>query len=144
MSVKLRILNNYPEWKTKESIIGVAKYLESKDDDEPKFPNDVKTDQEKKRYTKKFDNDDFKVEKRGNTYTVFYQPPLESNIDKYRLRLQVVYPDERDKILKDLYEDTKTGQGIGIRLFYNLVTSKYLNIKRVDVQNFLRKQGDYR
>ena len=143
MSVKLRILNNYPEWKTKESIIGVAKYLESKDDDDPKFPNDVKTDQEKKRYTKKFDNDDFKVEKRGNTYTVFYQPPLESNIDKYRLRLQVVYPDERDKILKDLYEDRKTGQGIGIRLFYNLVTSKYLNIKRVDVQNFLRKQGDY-
>ena len=42
MSVKLRILNNYPEWKTKESIIGVAKYLESKDDDDPKFPNDVK------------------------------------------------------------------------------------------------------
>ena len=71
MSVKLRILNNYPEWKTKESIIGVAKYLESKDDDDPKFPNDVKTDQEKKRYTKKFDNDDFKVEN-GEIHTQYF------------------------------------------------------------------------
>ena len=42
-----------------------------------------------------------------------------------------------------MYDDRKTGQGIGIRLFYNLVSSKYLNIARVDVQNFLRKQGDY-
>ena len=65
MSVKLRILNNYPEWKTKESIIGVAKYLESKDDDEPKFPDDVQTDAERNRYVKKFGNDDFKVEKEG-------------------------------------------------------------------------------
>ena len=143
MSVKLRILNNYPEWKTKESIIGVAKYLESKDDDEPKFPDDVKTNAERNRYVKKFGNDDFKVEKRGNTYKVYYQPSLESNKDEYRLRLQVVYPDERDKILKDLYDDRKTGQGIGIRLFYNLVSGKYLNVTRVDVQNFLRKQGDY-
>ena len=52
-------------------------------------------------------------------------------------------PEEREKILKDLYDDRKTGQGIGIRLFYNLVSGKYLNITRVDVQNFLRKQGDY-
>ena len=42
-----------------------------------------------------------------------------------------------------MYDDRKTGQGIGIRLFYNLVSGKYLNITRVEVQDCLRKQGDY-
>ena len=65
MSVKLRILNNYPEWKTKQSIIGVAKYLESKDKDAPKFPANVKSDNEKDRFIEKFGTGDFQVKKRG-------------------------------------------------------------------------------
>ena len=102
MSVKLRTLNNYPEWKTKESIIGVAKYLETRSKESPKFPSNVKTDVEKKRFIKKFGTGDFQVKKRGNTYEVYYQPPLESNKDEFRLQLRVVYPDEKEKILKDL------------------------------------------
>ena len=81
MSVKLRTLNNYPEWKTKESIVGVAKYLETRTNDDPLFPPNIKSKQQRNRYIKKFGNGDFQVQKIGNTYEIYYQPPLESNKD---------------------------------------------------------------
>ena len=64
MSVKLRTLNNYPEWKTKESIIGVAKYLETRTNDDPLYPSNIKSKQQRNRYTNKFGNGDFQVKKR--------------------------------------------------------------------------------
>ena len=143
MSVKLRTLNNYIEWKTEQGIVGVAKYIETKDTAAPLFPAYVDSVQKKKIFAKRFGNSDFKIEKQGARYSVFYQPPLESNKDTYQLRLQVVYPDKKEDILKELHEDRKTGQGIGIRLFYNLVSGKYLNIARAEVQDFLRSQADY-
>ena len=80
MSVKLRTLNNYPEWKTKETIVGVAKYLESKDNSEPIFPSSIKSKAQRTRYVKKFGNGDFQVKKRGNDYEIYYRPRLENKI----------------------------------------------------------------
>ena len=72
MSVKLRTLNNYPEWKTKKGIIEVAKYLETKDDDDPTYPASIKTDKDRNHFLKKFNTGDFQVNKRGNVYNVYY------------------------------------------------------------------------
>ena len=71
------------------------------------------------------------------------RPRLENNQDVIVELDESYILMKKDKLLKDLYNDRKTGQGIGIRLFYNLVSGKYLNITRMEVQDFLRRQGDY-
>ena len=55
----------------------------------------------------------------------------------------VVKSSDREKIMKQLYDDTKLGAGKGILTFYKLVTSKYINIRRSDCEEFLKKQAYY-
>ena len=130
MSLILRKLNAYPEWKTKAKIDDVAKYI--KDGEMPPY---MKTKQQKARYQEKYGSGDFVVKKIGNKSIIFYNPSP-------RLSLEVLYPDEKESILRNLYTDPTLGQGIGIRQFYSLVSGKYLNITRKEVTEFLRKQGN--
>lgn len=55
----------------------------------------------------------------------------------------VVKSTDREKIMKQLYDDVSLGSGKGILSFYKLVISKYINIRRVDCEEFLKKQAYY-
>ena len=55
----------------------------------------------------------------------------------------VVKSSDREKIMTELYNDTKLGAGKGINTFYKLVVSKYINIRRSDCEEFLKRQAYY-
>jgi hypothetical protein len=55
----------------------------------------------------------------------------------------IIDPNEREEVLKKLFDDDRTGVGAGIKQFYHTVCSKYLNIKRKDVADFLKRQKVY-
>jgi hypothetical protein len=57
--------------------------------------------------------------------------------------LEVVKASDRNKIMTELYNDIKQGSGKGILAFYKLIVSKYINIRRSDVDEFLKKQAFY-
>jgi hypothetical protein len=56
--------------------------------------------------------------------------------------LEVVPKSQQEEKLKALYRDPKN-LGKGIKKFYFLVTSKYLNITRNEAEKFLKEQADY-
>ena len=51
----------------------------------------------------------------------------------------IIDPEEKEEILKKLYENDRTGVGSGIVQFYHMVTRKYLKIRRKDVAVFFKK-----
>ena len=55
----------------------------------------------------------------------------------------IIDPNEKEEVLKKLFDDERTGVGSGISQFYHIVCSKYLNIKRKDVAEFLKRQKIY-
>ena len=59
------------------------------------------------------------------------------------LNLKVELEQDREQTLKDMYNDPNQGIGLGIQSFYNKINSKYLNIRRKDVQEFLKRQTIY-
>ena len=78
---------------------------------------------------------DFKLETRsGRPVIVYDHPPW---------KLEVVREEERDQQLQKLYDDPKVGSGKGIRLFYDQVRSRFLNIPRAAVKDFLSRQVSY-
>jgi hypothetical protein len=56
--------------------------------------------------------------------------------------LEVIPRDQINQKLEQIYADNTTHFN-GIVAFYKYVSSKYLNIKRIDVQNFLQDQSNY-
>ena len=52
----------------------------------------------------------------------------------------IIDPNEREEVLKKIFDDERTGVGAGIKQFYYTICSKYLNIKRKDVADFLKRQ----
>lgn len=110
-------LNNYGY--TNESIDEVIEYLKTN-----KFPPDVNN---KYRYSTKWRP--FVV--RDNK--LFYRP----------LNLEVVRNEDKEAKMKEMYDDPKTGLGVGIRQFYYRVCSKYLNIFRRECSEFIKKQKVY-
>ena len=75
-------------------------------------------------------------------WTPFY---IKDNYLIYRpLELKVIIdPDEKKEVLKTLYDNDRFGVGSGISQFYHIVCSKYLNIKRREVGDFLKRQKNY-
>lgn len=59
------------------------------------------------------------------------------------LNLTVITEDKVHDMLKELYEDPINSLGKGIQAFYDTVKSKYLGIKRSDVESVLKKQEVY-
>jgi len=55
----------------------------------------------------------------------------------YNNELQVVRPKDKTRILKALYESPE-GIAKGLNNFYYLVMSRYLNIKRAEIREFLK------
>jgi transposase InsO family protein len=112
-------LNNYIY--SKENLKNIKDYLQNKI-----IPNEIiRKDLFKKRF------DDFEL---NNKNKLIYKP----------LNLEVVETEEeKEKILNDLYNDIKIGTGSSVRNFYYKVLQKYLNIKRSDIENFLKDQPFY-
>ena len=59
------------------------------------------------------------------------------------MNLEVVPNNERNEIVKDLYENEIAGPGRGIEMFYHTICDKYLNIRRSDASDFLKTQKIY-
>ena len=95
------------------------------------YPNDVETMEERSKFSKKFKG--FKV----IDNKLVYEPK----------GLTVIPKRSVNKTLKDEYKDNF---GSGITNFYKTIRAKYLNIKRDDVEVFIKKQvnkqliGNYR
>lgn len=97
-------------------IFGVIRYLNN-----GTYPNNVDNDNAKSKFRKKFKK--FKV---VNNKLV-YEPK----------NLIVIPKRSVDKTLKNEY---KNNFGSGIVNFYKTIRSKYLNIKRIDVEEFIKRQ----
>ena len=115
-------LNNYGY--SDDNIATIKEYLRTRI-----LPPKLDTWGKKKRFTNKWDNDDWKIE---NNHLVYIPRNL------------IVIPEsERNEILKGVYEDITTGVGQGITAFYERIRGKYLNIRRKDVTEFLKGQKPY-
>ena len=57
--------------------------------------------------------------------------------------IEVIPKTEINNTLEALYKDPVYGLGAGIKTFYSAVNSKYLNITRNDVKNFLQTKTTY-
>ena len=137
-SNKLRTLNSYPEWKTKRGIDEVRAFVSSiQNREEPNYPANL-TNEQKRRYMDKFGKD-YYVE-RGKLY---YIPIINGTEREYRIKNEIIYPEDKEKALKELYDDLSKGAAIGIKAFYSQVAHHYLGFTRVETTAFLKKQGAY-
>ena len=69
---------------------------------------------------------------------------IEDNQLVYRPKNLIVVPKaEIQKTLEDLYKDPVYGIGTGIKSFYSSIVSKYLNITRKEVTDFLNNKTTY-
>lgn len=133
-SAELRKLNNYPEFKTRVGINEIMRFIQSNENNRA-FPNRINTNRLRQRYIEKFGgNSGFVVQ----NATLFYIKPGLS------IRLEVVYPEERERKIQSVYDDATRGLGVGLGQFFAQVSLTYLNIKKEDTDAFLRKQGDYK
>ena len=57
--------------------------------------------------------------------------------------LTVALPDEKEKILRTLYDNLQSGVGKGVTEFYHQVASRYIGITRKEVNDFLVKQQSF-
>lgn len=55
----------------------------------------------------------------------------------------IIDPEEKNEVMQKIYDNDRTGVGSGIVQFYHTVRRKYLNIFRVDVAEFLKRQKNY-
>ena len=159
-SLILRTLNAYPEWKTMKTTTEVAKFIVSKNNENPEYPTNINTTRQKKRYFEKFGTD-FIVEKgkkgttgsrykkatKGTSDKIYYRPIIENTTDDYRINLLIVPKNtpskQRENYLKVLFDDISKGSAIGIKAFYSQVTQHYLGFSRDETTEFLKKQGVY-
>jgi len=94
---------------------------------------------------KQFDTDEWKVESRTIKVTIARNTE-KRNVEflVYKpLNLVVVENDYKQSFLDALYGDLAVSLGKGIHTFYDAVSSKYLNITRKEVAEFLRRQGNF-
>ena len=114
-------LNNYGY--SVQSLADIRAYLLHQT-----LPESLNTAQKKRRFKQKWAQD-WAIE----SGKLIYKP----------LNLTVVPDDERDSVLKKLYEDITQGVAQGITLLYKRVRDKFLNIRRSDVSAFLKAQIPY-
>jgi hypothetical protein len=112
-----RLNNLFP---TDETIDMVKEYIRTK-----LIPPEIKSSYH---FQKKYKH--FKLNNDGE---LLYEP----------LKLVVVKKANIEGILANLYKNDKNALGKGIVNFYKYVCSKYINIKRKDIQEFLKKQPNY-
>jgi transposase InsO family protein len=112
-------LNNYDF--SDDVIDKVKAYIQTNN-----YPTNIITNYKKKLYDNKWKGFILKDN------ALFYEPE----------KLFVIKNDDKESILKQEYSSPNSA-GLGYRQFYYLIASKYLNIKRKDVQDFLNRQPTY-
>ena len=133
-SKKLRTINAYPQLKTADGINEVLRYVITKNIPNPQIPRDLNTRQIRtfiNRFSTDFIVDDNKL----------YYAPLTPDVE-HRIRLQVVPPEDKARLLNELYNDDITGLK-GITLFYKMVSSKYIPFTREETTDFLKSKSNY-
>ena len=113
-------LNNYDY--SENNIEIIKNYLKNKT-----IPSDLISNYKINLFKKRFDKFELKDNK------LYYKP----------LDLQVIEEDNKEKVMKQLYDDFKSKPGSSIRGFYNKVQQRYLNIKRDDVDKFIKNEPAY-
>ena len=113
-------LNNYDY--SENNIENIKNYLKN-----DFIPSDLLTNYKSNLFKKRFDKFELKDNK------LYYKP----------LDLEVIEDNDKEKIMKDLYNDYKVGPGSSIRSFYNKIQQRYLNIKRDDVDKFIKDEPAY-
>ena len=73
---------------------------------------------------------------------LYYRPLIEGT-NTYRIDNLILYPNEKEEALKELFNDLSIGAGIGIKAFYAQVSQYYLGFTRIETSLFLKKQGSY-
>jgi len=132
MSKKLKQLNHYLEFKTEEGITSVIKFIRS---DYKTFPAGLNQRQGNTYYTR-YSNPDFIVKPKNRKLVLYYRP----NPDIF---IEVIRPEEKQKKIKEIYDDLKLGLGTGELAFYHQVAKHYLPITKAETTAFLKKQGDF-
>ena len=128
-STKLRKLNNYPEWNKDNGIDKTIDIL-------------LSNQKQTKKFEEKYKN--FFVGENNGKKELFYGIKAKGDdSENFNVLLMVVRPDNKDKIMTEIYKDDTLGLGLGITQFYYQICRKYLNITRKDATLFLKKQGDY-
>jgi len=123
----IKNINAYPEFRTETGINRIINYVRT-GIIHPAIQN-------VNRYIEKFG---------GNTG--FYVGPNNNQLfyltaDNRHLR--VARPSIRQDILEHIYNDDELGLGIGLTQFFNQISGLFLNIRKTDTDEFLKKQGDY-
>ena len=113
-------LNNYDY--SKENLEKVFNYLNNQ-----QIPNEFRTNSEINKFKNRWDK--FIVRDNKLIYKT--------------LDLEVVEDADKQQKLKQLYDDPKIGLGMSQTSFYQKVQQFYLNIKRDEVAEFIKKQGAY-
>jgi thermostable 8-oxoguanine DNA glycosylase len=55
----------------------------------------------------------------------------------------ILDPDEKQQIMKEVFDNDRRGVGSGVSQFYHNICLKYLNIQRKEVADFLMRQKTY-
>ena len=114
-------LNNYDY--SEESLKNIKEYLKTRS-----IPSNLITNYKINLFKKRFDEFELLDNK------LFYKP----------LNLEVIETEQdKEKVLNELYNDIKIGTGSSVRTFYYKILQKYLNIKRDDIENFIKDQPFY-
>ena len=96
------------------------------------FPNGINTPVKRERYSNSFDQ--FSIND-GN---------LELNYDnENNVQLLVIYPDEIEEFLQEIYDNHSVALGKGVQKFYDFVSTKVLGLSRKDCEDFLKRQLPY-
>ena len=113
-------LNNYGY--ADENIEEIKNYLTTNE-----VPEKVNTNAKVKRYQEKWNQFELRDGK------LFYK----------KMNLEVVPNDQKEDKMKEIYENETLGPGRGIEMFYHTICDLYLNIRRSDAGDFLKKQKVY-
>ena len=124
MTQELKRLNHYPEFQTDPQINQVIHYINT-----GVFPPGLNQRQQN-RYAQKF-----------NGFLVQF------GLLRYRpnpnINLVVCLNANKQVVMQNIFNNIRRGLGQGLASFYHQVCDSYLNIKKSDTDDFLRRQGDY-
>ena len=124
MTQELKTLNHIPEFRTDAQIAQIIHYVNTGN-----FPPGL-TPRQQHRYAQKF-----------NGFVV------QHGLLKYRpnanVNLTVCLNANKAIVIQNIYNNIQRGLGQGLASFYHQVCQSYLNIKKSDTDDFLRRQGDY-
>ena len=140
-SIELRRLNAYPEFRNMNTIQDVIIYVNSLNHLPIVLPANL-NNRQIQRFIQKFGNGDWRVQ---NNNRLFYNPPTNGQVGMGRVNLEVASPiiAQKEILMNAIYNNRGQGLGLGLNQFYYQVSKQFLNIKKDETADFLRRKGDW-